>query len=186
MPEDPSVFRAPSPDARVGRTRTGRALLAAGLTLLGCLLGACGVPPELKNPPPTSRPTPTPTASATPAPPPTPTPAPTSTPSPTGLVPCAGKPGQEQVTALLRRSANLPRGVRVTFRSGPLCAGDWQYSMVAVSGRELLQAVTRGPANALKLVTAGSDVCSIRVRTEAPTPIRQAACEAAPPVPGGF
>jgi len=196
MPEDPSVFRAPSfrldpkqrgPDARASRTRIRRALLAGGLTLLGCLVStACGVPPELKNPPPASRPTPTPTASATPVPPPTPTLPPTSTPSPTGLVPCAGKPSPEQVTAVLRRSANLPRNARVTYQSGPLCAEDWQYSMVSVTDRELLQVVTSGPANALKLVTAGSDVCSIRVRTEAPSQIRRAACDAAPPITGGF
>jgi hypothetical protein len=100
-------------------------------------------------------------------------------------VPCQGKPNGDQVVALLRRSSSLlPRDVRVTVPApGPLCAGDWQYTVLQIADQEPLQVVSRGPASALTLVTAGTDVCSIPVRTAAPAGVRTAACEAgAPPV----
>ncbi|MBF9128107.1 hypothetical protein I0C86_03735 [Plantactinospora sp. S1510] len=90
------------------------------------------------------------------------------------------------MTALLRRSANLPRSARVSYQVGPLCAANWQFSVVAVAGREPLQAVTTGKGSALRLITAGTEVCTIRVRTEAPTAIRTAACDAPPSSIGGL
>lgn len=190
MPEDPAVFRPPSPDttaspdAAPGRPRPAGALFAGGLALACWVTAACGVPPELQRSHPDNRPSPT--ATATPTPTATPSPTPSPSPSPSALVSCAGSPSQAQVTALLRRSANLPRNARVTFKTGPLCAADWQYSVVEVPDRETLQAVTRGPASALRLVTAGSDVCTIPVRIEAPTPIRTVACEAPSSTIGGL
>lgn len=158
--------------------------LARAVALFGCvavLLG-CGRPPELDPPPGT--PVPRPSISATPSPGPSvlqPSP-----PSATGsvaptfseayAVSCAGHPSGDAVIALLRRTAGLlSRTVRVTVRTGPLCAGTWQYTVVAVAGREPLAAVTRGRPDALRLVTAGTDVCSIPVRTGAPAGIRDAA-----------
>ena len=92
--------------------------------------------------------------------------------------------------ALLRRSSSLlPTGITVTAPApGPLCAGDWQYTVLQVADREPLQVVSRGPATSLTLVTAGTDVCSIPVRTAAPAGIRTAACETPPPPPatGGY
>jgi hypothetical protein len=91
-------------------------------------------------------------------------------------VPCAGRPSADQVVALLRRTPDmLPRGATVTVRTGPLCAGTWQYTIVSAPEREPLEVVTKGPPGSLVLVTAGTDVCSIEVRTAAPIGIRTAA-----------
>jgi hypothetical protein len=40
-----------------------------------------------------------------------------------------------------------------------------------MAGREPLQVVTQGAPNALQLVTAGTEVCSVPVRTQAPSGI---------------
>jgi hypothetical protein len=90
-------------------------------------------------------------------------------------VSCAGQPGPAQVVALLKDRGLLRSTDVVTARTGPLCAGTWQYTVLAVTGREPLQVVTKGPASALALVTAGTDVCSVPVRTEAPAGIVAAA-----------
>jgi hypothetical protein len=98
----------------------------------------------------------------------------TGTPSPTGFgevlaVPCAGRPTPDQVLAAVRRNSNLlPSGVRATVQTGPVCAGTWQYTVIAVPDREPLQVVTRGAPTSLTLVTAGTDVCTVTVRTSAP------------------
>lgn len=185
MPEDPAVFQPSFCAPPVGHPRAVGALIA-GLALAGCLgTAACGVPPELDQSPSATRPTPTPTGTVG-APTPGPTPTLRPTPGPTRLAACAAGPSPAQVTALLRRSANLPRSAKVTFQVGPLCVEDWQYSIVVVTGREPLQAVTRGQPGGLRLVTAGTDVCNIPVRAEAPPAIRAAACDAAPSTAAGF
>ncbi len=86
-------------------------------------------------------------------------------------VSCAGQPSAEQVVAVLKTRGLLRSADLATPRSGPLCAGAWQYTVLAVTGREPLQVVTKGPPGALVLVTAGTDVCSVPVRTEAPAGI---------------
>lgn len=87
-------------------------------------------------------------------------------------VSCRGRPSADQVITLLRRTPDLlPRGATVTVQTGPLCAGTWQYTVVAVPDREPLQVVTKGAPAALTLVTAGTDVCSVPVRTGAPAGI---------------
>ncbi|MEO3746012.1 hypothetical protein [Plantactinospora sp. B5E13] len=170
-----------SRDTPAARRRTGGVPLAVLLTLVGCVAtAACGVPPELER----SRaatpaaPTPTPTVTGTPGVGPTLPPTPTVTPTGNGTiaVDCGGRPSRDQVVALLRRVDLLPRSARVTFRNAPVCAADWQYSVIEVPGRDLLQVVTTGPADNLKLVTAGNDVCNIKVRVEAPPGIRTLAC----------
>ncbi|WP_329105914.1 hypothetical protein OG792_33975 [Micromonospora sp. NBC_01699] len=174
-----------------------RRLLAGGL-LVGCLAPAgCGTPPELRKPPGSDLPSPTahPSPTSTPAGPGTRTPTSGLPLSPTPLfgentaVACQGKPTADQVVALLRRSSTgIPRGVGLTVPApGPLCAGDWQYTVIQVGDRGPWQVVSKGPATALTLVTAGTDVCSIPVRTGAPAGIRTAACETPPPVGiGGY
>jgi hypothetical protein len=118
-------------------------------------------------------------APVTPTGPPT-TPPPLS-PSPSGFpetyaVSCGGEPSGERIVRLLRRRAGLlPSGVRATVDTGPLCSGTWQYTVVVVPGREPLAVVTRTESGTLRLVTAGTNVCSIPVRTEAPIGIRTAA-----------
>jgi hypothetical protein len=154
-----------------------------------CVLAGCGTPPELQPP-------------GTPVPQPTTQPSPTGSPSllPTGvpsdgglaeptasgsLAPsfaegyaasCNGYPSGSQVIALLRRTGGLlPSTGTVTVTSGPLCAGTWQYTVLAVPNHEPMAVVTKGTPGQLELVTAGTDVCSIPVRTGAPAGILTAA-----------
>nr|WP_089009709.1 hypothetical protein [Micromonospora viridifaciens] len=149
-------------------------------------LAACGTPPELREPvaatataAPTSTVTPTPTATPTaPAAPTTRIRTPTAAPS---AAPCGSGPSADRVVALLRGNARvLPRDARVTVRRGPLCAEGWQYTVLAVTGHEELQVVTRGKPAALELVTAGTDVCSAEVRAAGPPGIRTLACDGVP------
>lgn len=90
-------------------------------------------------------------------------------------VSCAGRPGVDGIVALLRAQGVLDRTTTVSARVGPLCAGSWQYTVLAVPQREPLQVVSQGPPTALVLVTAGTDVCTDRVRTQAPAGIITAA-----------
>jgi hypothetical protein len=140
-------------------------LLVGGILLAGTAgLVACGVPPELRDPHPPVPPT---TRSATPGF------------GESTATDCQGNPTGEQVIALVRRSPHLlPAGVAVSVRDRPLCAGTWQYTVIQVPGHEPLQVVSNGPARSLTLVTAGTDVCSIPVRTGAPPGIRAVACSA--------
>ncbi|MGW4464392.1 hypothetical protein [Micromonospora sp. NBC_01796] len=186
------MLRAPS-----SRTTVARRLVASGLLVGGLALAGCGTPPELRKPPGSELPSPAtahPTPTGTPVTPGTRTQTPGTWPTPTPLfgentaVACQGKPTADQVVALLRRSSSgIPRGVQLTVPApGPLCAGDWQYTVVQVGDRGPWQVVSKGPATALTLVTAGTDVCSIPVRTGAPAGIKTAACETPPQVAGGY
>jgi hypothetical protein len=161
--------------ARAGAAAVAIAALAAG----------CGVPPELRDPPGSVVPSPK-TASPTASPPPAasdlpPTAVPSATPTfgEASAVPCQGQPSAAQVMALLRNTSGmLPRSASATVRSDtPLCAGTWQYSVIVVADRDPLLVVTRGAPGALTLVTAGTNVCNIPVRTSAPVGIREVACE---------
>ncbi|MGC4769824.1 hypothetical protein ACLQ25_12725 [Micromonospora sp. DT44] len=176
---------------------TAPAWAAALLALLtiGALTG-CGAPPELSDP--TGVPTgassprpsgPTGVATSTPSTAPTAPPPATgvATPEP-GLVAttCRNGPTGQRVVQLLRGPASvLPDNVRVRVRTGPLCAGDWQYTVLEVTGHEELQVVTQGGPTALQLVTAGTDVCTIEVRATGPAGIRTLACDTSPAVGPG-
>lgn len=158
------------------------AVLLAGTVLLA----GCGAPPELTQPQGAPVPTPSQTTTSdapTSGLPPTGQPtAPTASPAPTfgefSAVDCAGRPSGSQVITFLRRTTRLlPSGSRVTVSSGPLCAGEWQYTILQVAGREPLQVVTSGGADSLRLVTAGTNVCNAAVRATAPYGIRTVACE---------
>ncbi|MDG4822089.1 hypothetical protein O7635_09510 [Asanoa sp. WMMD1127] len=166
-------------------------LLLASATV-ALVAAGCGTPPEL-NPPGTAVPRPTATASATPTvlpPPLTPQPS-TSTPqqptptTTTGFpdspaVACGGRPSAAQVISLLKRRGLLASSYRGRVTVGPMCAGTWQWSVLDTANGPL-QAVSRITGNTLRLVTAGTDVCSIEVRAGAPAGIRAAACDANPP-----
>ncbi|GAB3950122.1 hypothetical protein GCM10027614_50050 [Micromonospora vulcania] len=156
------------------------------------MLTGCGAPPELRDP------ATVPTGSGAPtAPSPTgipssrPTTPPTGTMSATpdaGLVATAcrnGPTGQRVVQLLRGRAAVLPDNVQVRVRTGPLCAADWQYTVLEVTGHEELQVVTRGRSAGPELVTAGTDVCTIEVRATSPAGIRTLACDAGPVVGPG-
>lgn len=84
-------------------------------------------------------------------------------------VSCGTNPSADRVLAALRRVPGLlPAGAAVTVRTGPLCAGTWQYTVIDVTDREPLQAITQGPADDLQFVTAGTNVCTAGVRSTAP------------------
>jgi hypothetical protein len=146
------------------------------LVAVATLLTACGPPPEATPTPEGPLPGPTtpgrPTAPA-PAPPP---------PAATGTVPdgsvavdCDGRPGGADVLALLRGEDLLADDTEASVVEGPLCAADWQFTVVRVPDRDPLQVITSGPPDDLTLVTAGTDVCTIEVRVHAPAGIRTAA-----------
>lgn len=82
---------------------------------------------------------------------------------------CGGRPGADRVVSALRAVDGLiPPNAPVVVRTGPLCAGTWQYTVVLVTGREPLQAVTRGGPDTPQFVTAGTNVCGAEVRSTAP------------------
>jgi hypothetical protein len=165
---------------------------AAPLCVVLAMLAACAPhrPPAAlpsrpaaptASPPTTSPPSaPAPTTSPAVAPPlvlPTlPSPAPTTPGFPeASTVGCAGRPGERQVVALVRAQGMLDAATSAKATVGPLCAGTWQYTILAVPQREPLQVVSQGPPTALVLVTAGTDVCTDAVRAQAPPGILAAA-----------
>ncbi|MEU8180623.1 hypothetical protein AB0B85_22170 [Micromonospora sp. NPDC049044] len=158
--------------------------------LASAVLAGCGAPPELSEPTATPTRTAAPTASGPSTPPTGPStsapPLGTVTPTPdAGLVATAcrnGPTGQRVVQLLRGRAGVLPANVRVQVRTGPLCAAEWQYTVLEVTGHEELQVVTRGQGSAPTLVTAGTDVCTIEVRATGPAGIRALACDAGPAV----
>jgi hypothetical protein len=166
-----------------------RALATVLVTVaaVSCALTGCGTPPELRPGPgtPVPRPSVEPTSSGGPTDLPTdstlaPLPTGTGSPAPSFAeayaTACDGYPSGDQVIALLRRTGGLLSGTStVTVTSGPLCAGTWQYTVLAIPKREPLAVVTQGTPRQLTLVTAGTDVCSIPVRTGAPAGILNAA-----------
>jgi hypothetical protein len=153
--------------------RHGLAVLLALVVLSasGCDRSAAEkpLPPEESAPespaPPTTRPalTPRPTRTASPTP---------TAFAETYVQPCAGRPSADQVAAVVRRQPNLlTSGQSVGVQIGPLCAGVWQYTVFTVANHEPLQVVTRGAPQALVFVTAGTDVCTVEVRANAPLAI---------------
>jgi hypothetical protein len=133
---------------------------------------------------PTEEPTDELTPEATPPPvTPTPTPVVVVTTPPVGptfadavAVACAGRPRADQVIAVARAVPRLlPASVTVTVKVGPLCAGTWQYTVLAAPDREPLQVLTRGAPSALAFVTAGTNVCTANAITGAPAGILAAA-----------
>ncbi|MFV2102258.1 hypothetical protein [Micromonospora sp. LOL_024] len=159
---------------------------------LAALLSGCGEPPEVRDGSPglpTRAPTTTPSVSATPtAPPVVGLPGPNSPTADPGLVAvaCAGDPSAQQIINLVRgRGGLLSQNTKVTARTGPLCAAGWQFTILDVAGYEPLQVVTRDRAGTLRLVTAGTDVCTAEVRVAGPAGIQTLACgsDGALPVP---
>jgi hypothetical protein len=155
------------------------------MALCAALLAGCGAPPELEATPAPQLPT-----SATPAAAPSPalpadlvlptTPPVTGSPklsfAEAQAVPCNGHPTATQVITVVRQKSGLRLGTTtITARTGPLCAGTWQYTLLTVTGQEPLAVVTTSNADSLTLVTAGTNVCSIPVRTGAPPGILIAA-----------
>jgi hypothetical protein len=92
-------------------------------------------------------------------------------------VACTGEPSAKQIIELVRgRRGLLPGSARVSVRSGPLCAADWHLTTLDVAGYEPLQVVSRDRSGSLRLVTAGTDVCTAEVRVASPAGIQTLAC----------
>lgn len=85
---------------------------------------------------------------------------------------CAGHPPAADVIAAVRAAGQVGDSVTPSVRTGPMCAGTWQYTVLTLPGREPLQVVTRTGTSGLVLVTAGTDVCGTLVTALAPAGIR--------------
>jgi hypothetical protein len=138
-----------------------------GVALVGC--GRSGGPQAVPTTPPAALPPSPVRASSAPVA----AVAPSTAGFPTAYaVDCAGRPTAEQVVALLRGSKVLSATAAVTPSTQPLCSGTWQYTAFNVTGLGPLEVVTRGEPAALQLVTAGTDVCTATVASQAPPGIR--------------
>jgi hypothetical protein len=154
------------------------------LAVLGAVLATagCGKPPDLRPAP--GVPVPSPSGLPEPSRLPLPTLSPGGLPAPspkasfaeTYYVPCLGRPSGEQVIATVRAKTRLlPRSGAIGVPTGPLCSGTWQYTILQAPNKDPLLVVTKGAPTSLSIVTAGSDVCTITVRTQAPAGLLAAA-----------
>ncbi|MEV0132306.1 hypothetical protein AB0H83_28055 [Dactylosporangium sp. NPDC050688] len=167
--------------------RTAAAVLA--IVSLGCLLSGCTRSGGDSGPllPPVSPPA---ARSVSPTPVSTPnvplgrtTPARSASASPSQLPfseayvsQCNGRPTGEQVVAAVRRARpGLPGGNGLTVKTGPLCAGVWQYTVLTVTGSEPLQVMSKGAPATLTVVTVGTDPCTVEVKATAPPALLSAA-----------
>ncbi|MGX6604661.1 hypothetical protein ACWKSP_21400 [Micromonosporaceae bacterium Da 78-11] len=102
------------------------------------------------------------------------------TPTPSHAPRCAGEPTGAQILALIKGQPGVPdQPLKVV--QGPLCAGDWSFTTVEITGQdedelEPLMVLATGKADTLALVGAGSDVCSNQVQADAPPGVRVLAC----------
>jgi hypothetical protein len=144
------------------------------LALAGCVRESGSGSSLLPTRPASASPEATEPSTAPPLRAPTSRPSVTASPSPSAfaeglVVACNGRPSAEQVIALVRKQPSLlPANASVSAKTGPLCSGTWQYTVLAVGDREPLQVVTRGAPQSLTFVTAGTNVCTVDVRTGAP------------------
>jgi hypothetical protein len=104
-------------------------------------------------------------------------------PGPSPAPRCTGGPTAAQIVRVVEGTAGIPdRELKVI--DGPFCSGTWQFATIEIVAKdsedkyEPLFVVTTGAPASLQLVEAGTDVCSKRVRTEAPAGIRVRACGA--------
>jgi len=148
------------------------AVLAASLAAAGC-----GKPPDLRE---QGVPVPSPSGVVESSRPPVSLPTATPTTAPTFsenyYVACLGNPSGDQIVATLRAKTKLlPKTGAIAVTTGPLCSGTWQYTIVQAPAKDALVVVTKGTPATLQIVTAGSDVCTITVRTQAPAGLLSAA-----------
>ncbi|GAA3349697.1 hypothetical protein GCM10020358_72770 [Amorphoplanes nipponensis] len=108
----------------------------------------------------------------------------TTPPAPTvSLAPkCRSGPTPAQMLAVLKGLPGIPDR-KLAVADGPYCAGSWQFAAVQIAGEdpkeaEQLFVVTTGTPTALKVIEAGTDVCSVEVQSKAPAGIRARACGA--------
>ena len=111
---------------------------------------------------------------------PTTTRPPTTTPPPSPAPRCTSGPTRPQVLAVIKGRPGIPDD-DLDVTDGPYCAGSWQFSIVGIAGSsddtvEPLLVVTSGRPSALRVVEAGTDVCTDPVEDDAPPGIRVRAC----------
>ncbi|WP_309246258.1 hypothetical protein [Verrucosispora sioxanthis] len=183
VPGRPTTGFRSAADVALRPRRRHRRLV--GVTVLAALLTVgCGAPPEVRDSGglPTRVPTRTPSSPTSPATPSfgvLPGAVPTTPATDPGLVAvaCTGEPSAKRIIELVRgRRGLLPGSARVSVGNGPLCAADWHLTTLDVAGYEPLQVVTRDRAGTLRLVTAGTDVCTAEVRVASPPGIQTLAC----------
>lgn len=159
--------------------------LLAPLLLAAVTVAGCGAPPDLA-----SRgdkvPIPSPAPSSAPGippgyTPPPPTPSRSASPSPSvspfpeyTTAACGAKPTAAQVIDLVKSETSIRPDKALT---GPLCAtsysaGTWHFTVLQVPGGDPVEVITK---DALKLVVAGTDVCTAEVKLRAPSGIKTAA-----------
>jgi hypothetical protein len=102
------------------------------------------------------------------------------TPTPSHAPRCSGSPTRTQILTLIKGRPGIPKKT-LKVNDGPYCAGGWSFSTVEVSGEteddlEPLMVLTTGADATLAVFSAGSDVCTDRVQTDAPAGIRVLAC----------
>jgi hypothetical protein len=103
------------------------------------------------------------------------------TPGPPPAPKCTNGPTGQQVLAVVKDRPGIPDN-ELKVIEGPFCAGEWQFAVVEIvpgaseEKVEPLLVVTNGKPATLKVIEAGTDVCSVKVRNEAPTGIRVRAC----------
>ncbi|GGQ45184.1 hypothetical protein GCM10010166_12210 [Couchioplanes caeruleus subsp. azureus] len=187
-PPAPAVTAPPVVAGSAGAGPSSSALPSLGLPTMPTVPPAGGLPPGAGVPP-----AGLPTGGLPPGGPPTglpplpntpPVPGTTTTPATPIASPaprCTAGPSPAQIVAVVRGTAGIPdRPLTVT--AGPFCSGTWQYSTIEIVPRtgekkpEPLFVVTTGKPAALELVEAGTDVCTKRVRADAPPGIRVLAC----------
>jgi len=103
-----------------------------------------------------------------------------ATPPPTPAKRCTSGPTAAQVLTVIKGRPGMP-DQELKVVEGPYCSGSWQFTIVGIAGasdeaEESLLVVTTGRPAALKVVEAGTDVCTDRVEDDAPPGIRVRAC----------
>lgn len=102
------------------------------------------------------------------------------TPPPSPARRCTSGPTPAQVLAVIKGRAGIPDD-DLDVTEGPYCSGSWQFTIVGIAGSgddlvEPLLVVTTGRPSSLRVVEAGTDVCTDRVEDDAPPGIRVRAC----------
>lgn len=101
-----------------------------------------------------------------------PVPQPTS-PAAATAAKCQDRPTPSEIITLLRQQDAIATDPRIKVSTGPLCVGDWQYTVMDIPNADPLQVVTRLTDGKLVYVTAGTDICD--ELAGAPPAIRTAA-----------
>ena len=181
-PPDPPLTAPPDTPGSVSASSSGSPLpsgYTAPVPLPTGTLPTAVLPPAVLPTLPYVPPATLPTTTTPPTRTTSPTTAPTSTVSPAPR--CRSGPSPAQVLAVLKGMPGIPEK-KLAVTAGPFCSGSWQFATVQLADApdkaEELFVVTTGTPTALKVIEAGTDVCSVDVQGKAPAGIRVRACGA--------